>query len=152
MSYIRGKSNRWNESISWATRSLQNARRTHNSKITPLIYNSDRIPHITGAPLLGKQLENMAEVFETYIHTFLRMKGEGPLVSSLPEMSWLPAHSPAMPCSAGPCLGHLWQRCWFSCCAKQPFLPFLWLLLGQKGWPEYCTVLHSHMTGPKRKK
>lgn len=150
MSYIRGRRSRWDESISWATRNLQNARRTHNSKITPLTYNSDRILHTAGAPLLGKRPKNMAEVFETYIHTSLRIKGGGPLVGSLLKMPWLPPHSPVVPCSAGPCLGHLWLR--FSCYAKQHFLPFLWLLLGQKGWPEYCTVLHSHMTGSKRKK
>lgn len=48
MSYIRGRSSRWDESISWATRSLPNARRIHNSKVTPLICNSDRILHTTG--------------------------------------------------------------------------------------------------------
>lgn len=71
----------------------------HYSKLTPLIYNLDRIPHTAGI-----RPAHRAKMFQMYIHAHLNIQGGGSLGHSLPKMPWLLPHNPAAHWSAGTCV------------------------------------------------
>lgn len=124
----------------------------HCSKLAPLIYNLDRTPHTAGVPFLGKDQHTQQKCFRCTPVPIWISKVEG-LLGFPSQNAMAPTSQPCCTLvSRYLCACHLWHTHWPLCSAELHFLPLLWLLLGQKGWRECCTVLHSHMVVSKRKK